>query len=300
MKRLKFLPVVLMLFACNNVTDRVVDEVISVRDPIEVTFNVKNLGVSVEDIDPPKLKSQNSSSLGEAVSSISYYIYDKNNKYVTSGTSKFEPGVDPVPDNFGRFNIKLIPDVYNVIFYAQGKGNGSFIANNFDEKFYYDSFFRVLNKEIFYWNKELSVSTTDSGFDLSLPRISGLLRINITDNLIPEVKKVTVSIREYNKWFPGITGVNSLQSADVRTFAATLGDDKMEIFDHYVVRPQNVIVTIKVLGDSDLLLGEKQLTVPIYENRKTIISGELFSLIGSKDFTITVSEEWGEDHNVPL
>ena len=74
----------------------------------------------------------------------------------------------------------------------------------------------------------------------------------------------------------------------------------MDVFDYYVTRPQNITVTIKVLGVNDVVLFEKQLTVPIYDNRRSIISGNLFSTIGNKDLTITVNDLWGEDNNINL
>ena len=74
----------------------------------------------------------------------------------------------------------------------------------------------------------------------------------------------------------------------------------MDVFDYYVTRPQNITVTIKVLGVNDVVLFEKQLIVPIYDNRRSIISGNLFSTIGNKDLTITVNDLWGEDNNINL
>ena len=84
---------------------------------------------------------------------------------------------------------------------------------------------------------------------------------------------------------------------DEKGFGFITPDDNSEkIFFHIsVLNPKSQRPKI-----NDVVLFEKQLTVPIYDNRRSIISGNLFSTIGNKDLTITVNDLWGEDNNINL
>lgn len=277
------------------------EEETPISKPISVTFNLNPLTVSVEPLSSKARVQTRAANTADVVSSISYYIYNATtSNIVAKGSSSYTPGVDDVPVDFGKVTIKLVPGTYKVIFYAQGKGKGYFYANNFSDKLYYDSYFKMSDKEVFYYTGDLTVSAESTNFDINLPRMGGLMRLNILDDLIPDVKKVTVTISEYNRWYCLGSSGTDLQYFVTNTYEATLGTTKMDVFDYYVTRPQNIAVTIKVLGVNDVVLFEKQLTVPIYDNRRSIISGNLFSTIGNKDFTITVNDLWGEDNNINL
>ncbi len=292
-----FSMLLLLLTSCSKSME---DET-PISKPISVTFNLNPLTVNVEPLSSKARVQTRAANTADVVSSISYYIYNATtSNIVAKGSSSYTPGVDAVPVDFGKVTIKLVPGTYKVIFYAQGKGKGYFYANNFSDKLYYDSYFKMSDKEVFYYTGDLTVSAESTNFDINLPRMGGLMRVNILDDLIPDVKKVTVTISEYNRWYCLGSSGTDLQYFVTNTYEATLGATKMDVFDYYVTRPQNITVTIKVLGVNDVVLFEKQLTVPIYDNRRSIISGNLFSTIGNKDLTITVNDLWGEDNNINL
>lgn len=264
---------------------------------IPITFNVSTLNV---DTQPMSRTASSGTVLGDVVNSISYYIFDSRSKLVSYGVSAFKPGVDPIPDGFGTIRVKLMPGEYKVIIYALGKGRGYFNINGINDGLNAESHFLMADKEVFYFTDNMTVGTSTTDFNINLPRISSLLRINITDDLTPDVKKVVIGFHAYEKWSFMTPGIWELTNSSPRTYNATLGETKMEEFDYYVVRPQEMLVSIKILGVNELLLGEKKITVSLYENRRTIISGELFNTIGNKDFTITVNDLWGEDNNVEI
>lgn len=295
MNRIKLLPVLFLMAACGETEN-------PTAEPVEVTFNVNGLGVTVDEMDPPVFgETRSPQPLSDAVSSISYYIFDAStSKLVKSGRSSFIPGMEPVPDDFGTVKIKIMPGKYQIIFTALGKGDGEMSINGISDGFNSDSHFSMVNREVFYLKQGLEVNTNSSNFNFHLPRISGLLRLHVTDEATPDIKRVVISIGIYERWHFMFPSLNELQRYRILNFEGVLADGKMELFEYHITRPQDVPVSIKIYGANDVLLGEKKRTAPIYENRKTIVSGELFSLIGAKDFSVTVSDEWDADYVMPL
>lgn len=46
------------------------------------------------------------------------------------------------------------------------------------------------DKEVFYYTgDQVTVSAEGTNFDINLPRMGGLMRVNILDDLIPDVEK---------------------------------------------------------------------------------------------------------------
>ena len=113
--------------------------------------------------------------------------------------------------------------------------------------------------------------------------------------------KVEYTFSDNYRWFPKNTGSYN----DSYTYQATITEGKLEVFDYYFSFPnalpsKDVKVKISVYDTSNNLLGEKSATAPIYENKRTIVSGELFSTISDKNISVTINDVWGEDVDVEL
>ena len=59
-------------------------------------------------------------------------------------------------------------------------------------------------------------------------------------------------------------------------------------------------VTLTLFDSSGAELGSTSVAVSFYQNRKTIVEGNLLDIISQKPFAITVTDDWGEDVVVPL
>lgn len=281
-----------MLFgACTNN-----DEALEKSLEIPVTFKVSTLNV---DTQPMSRATNSGAELYEVISKIGYYVYNISTfKLIKSGSSIYD---SENPDkNFGIITESLTPGSYSILFYALGKGNGSCSFVN-ASTFNYDSYFTHKDKEAFYYTGEITVESSSKTFDVELSRKSGLLRINITDDVLSTVSKVEYSFSDSYRWYPK----NSGSYNDTYTYQATITDGKLDVFDYYfsfpeVLPSQNVTVKILVYDTDNKLLGERSVTVPIYINKRTIISGELFSTISDKNISITINDIWDDDVEVKL
>lgn len=265
---------------------------------IPVTFKVSTLNVDVQ----PMTKSAISGApLDEVVNAIGYYIYSTSDyKLLKSGKVSFIPGVDPVPDNFGQFNEKLMPGDYSVIFYATGKGAGSLGFSGTDHLsngtiIYYN------DKEVFYFHDKITISSTSSSsniVEISLPRKSAMLKIDISDEVTPDVGSVKFTISDGKQWN---VYYNSNEKSIDYTFDGIITNNKLEPFEYYFSFPNaSTKVIIAIYDKNGSLYGKKELIVPTLENRRTIISGKLFSSLGSQEIIIHVDDLWGEDLEYPL
>lgn len=291
----KWMPVLFLacvLFgACNESVITDISE-----DPVTVTFNVSTLNV---DTQPMSRAATSGAELSEVVNKICYYIYkSSNSQLIKYGSSTYDAN-DP-DENFGVITESLTPGTYTTLFYALGKGNGSCSFVN-TSKFDYESYFSHKDMEVFYYTGTITVESSSTSFNVELPRKSGLLRINITDDVLSNVSKVEYTFSDNYRWFPKNTGSYN----DSYTYQATITEGKLEVFDYYFSFPnalpsKDVKVKISVYDTSNNLLGEKSVTAPIYENKRTIVSGELFSTISDKNISVTINDVWGEDVDVEL
>lgn len=286
-----FLAFVLLFGACN---ESVISEM--PEDPVTVTFNVSTLNV---DTQPMSRAATSGAELSEVVKKIRYYIYNSSNsQLIKYGSSTYD--VNDPDENFGVITESLTPGTYSIMFYVEGKGNGYCDFCN-TEPFNYESYFRYKDMEVFYYAGTITVESTSTSFDVELPRKSGLLRINITDAVLSTVSKVEFSFSDSYRWYPKSDGSYN----DSYTYQATITEGKLDVFDYYFSFPdalpsKDVKVKISVYDTSNNLLGEKSVTAPIYENKRTIVSGELFSTISDKNISVTINDVWGEDVDVEL
>ena len=286
-----FLASVLLFGACN---ESVISE--TPDDPVTVTFNVSTLNV---DTQPMSRATSSGTELSEVVSKIRYYIYNSSNtQLIKYGSSTYDAS-NP-NENFGVITESLTPGTYSIMFYAEGKGNGYCDFCN-TEPFNYESYFKYKDMEVFYYAGTITVESTSTSFNVELPRKSGLLRINITDAVLSNVSKVEFSFSDSYRWYPKSSGSYN----ESYTYQATITDGELEVFDYYFSFPDalpssNVTVKISVYDTSNSLLGEKSVTAPIYENKRTIVRGELFSTISDKNISVTINDIWGEDVEVEL
>lgn len=56
----------------------------------------------------------------------------------------------------------------------------------------------------------------------------------------------------------------------------------------------NGVLTIEVLNTGNSTMKTETISYDVYENRKTVITGELFG--GDQEFTVSIIDIWGEDN----
>ncbi|MGL4227785.1 MAG: hypothetical protein ACRCR3_03945 [Tannerellaceae bacterium] len=295
MRNLLFISALLVLLLHVSCTQEETSEVGQTEIP--VCFKVSTINV---DTQPMSRSTTSGAQIGDVVNKIVYFIFDESNKQIKYGISSFTPGTDPVPEGFGTIETNLMPGKYNVLFYALGKGSGSCSFVNSD-LFNSESYFAHNNKEVFYFTGQMTITTSSNNHSINLSRKSALLKINITDQVLPTVSKVVFSFSDSYRWYPKNSGMYKKEYS----FNGNIKDNMVDIFEYYFSFPEALIsnpvdVKVSIYDSNNLLIGEKIIPTPIYENRRTTISGDLFSTLGNQNIDITIDDIWGEDVSVPI
>lgn len=285
--------VILAAFLSGSCSDN--EQLIEPQTEISVTFNVSTLNVGTQ---PMSRATNSGADLWDVVNTIGYYIYNNTDYYLQrSGISSFVPGVEQVPDNFGQITEKLMPGSYQAVFYAIGKGNGTLTFTGTDQ-INSGTSISYKDKEVFYYHENFTVAAESNMIEINMPRKSAMLKIDITDELTSDIGKVTYTISDGCIW-------NIYYSKNNRsttyTYEASKTNNKLDLFEYYFSFPnKDASISIAIYDKSETLIGKKDLTIPLFENRRTIISGELFSSLGSNDINIIIDDVWGEDVNIPI
>lgn len=272
---------------------------------ILVSFNVSKLNVSSEDMDQsatakkaPHLvsraatESQDPKPISEVLKKIGYRITGTSNK---SGSVSYDPQTESAPDDFGKLQISLLPGEYSLLFYGIGKDSqGSFTLSESDGHNIYEG----SNTELFVYQDRVTVSSSQKDFWVPLQRKSAQIVIQITDAVPAQVAKVKYSVTVPSK-YDEYNGIYKNQVTD--ELYPTIANSKLQDLQYNVTLPHNAAtLQIDVIGTDGSSLGSTTLSVPVYQNRRSIVSGELFPLIGDKQLSVTVDDTWGDDVTVPL
>lgn len=279
---------------CTHTED---DPTISPNPPTEdlvfVTFNVNPLAVEVA---PISGSSSSGLSVGELVNTIGCAAYDESGKLVVDVFK--EHNSTEIPADFGTITATLLPGKYKLLIYGLGKGDGE-IIQSFPNEYSSDLGFRKLgDREIFYTFKDIEISHSSSNVDVSLPRISGLLKVEITDEVHPNVGKVVYTFIHYDRWEASSNkgGGNNLIKKEVN-----IVDGLLENYQYYIPFPSSTInFKISVYDKKNTVLFERNLSLPFEPNKRTIVRGKLFSSLDNKDLEIFIEDTWGEDLEYPL
>lgn len=287
--KLKKLTVLTFMLAsvlgCTNAPD----SNLNVGNEIPVTFNVSTLSVETQ---PMSRGTNSGAEIFEVIHSVGYYIYDSNSQLYRSGGISFDPETELVPENFGLFKETMQPGEYKVLFYGIGKGDGNAYWENMDS-YSSDMMLHFDNNEFFYYCQNLTIAPSSTMIEVALSRKSALLVIDIKDEVREDVSKVEYLFSRptvWNPYFEETSKSNSLK------YEAVKDGNKLKQFEYYFPFPsENINLTINIYDLSSNILGSKTMLVPLEANRKTIVTGELFSSLGDKELTIVLDDIWEED-----
>lgn len=279
---------------------------------IQVTFNVSPLSVSTGEIPGTGTGARakvatraavTGEDLGDLVKEVGYLIF-KDDMLYKRGSVSFDPETQEAPENFGTLQEKLLPASYYVVFYAYGKDGSTAKKSENGElgQFYFYENGTDDNTELYLYQGELTVSNNTTEIDVTLVRKSGLLSVQISDDPISEVAYVTYAISSYYRYYPNPRMEwYKTEYAWTYTKKSTVTGGKLPDTNIWMISPKNpTTLTISIYDNENQLLGSQEITVSLYTNRRTIVSGNLFSNLGDKPLTITINDSWGEDVNVNL
>lgn len=276
-------------------------------DEVPVTFRVSTLSVENQPMDNGTMTRAASTTsekpIGEVVNTIHYYIYNGYN-LSKSGVIEFDPENENAPEDFGTFKVNLKPGTNTAYFFAGGMGDGTFLFQSMEQNSQAMNLI-YQNKELFYYTGDFIVENKAKEFDVTVNRVCGAIRINITDEIPENVAKVEYKFKDYEEWRFSRTSYN-IPSYQNITKEASIKNNKLEQFDYYLmalpttVESENRNLSFLIYDEDDNLISERTVEITIQKNKRTVISGNLFSALTGQGFTITVNDLWDDDILVPL
>lgn len=296
MKVLKFIPLALLLLAsCSN------EEVLNQEEQsFPITFNVSSLEVDYQ----PLLRAASESSTRAGTSSPIYekfqtleYLGYKSNVQTFAGTQIYN---DSKPNDFGSVKAQAPAGTYYLGFFGVANGIGSYrisVGSVFGDNDYIET----TGREIWYKEfKEYEITTSTNNVDVEMTRKTGRITLNITDQVPDNVKKVSVEIYYLSRYRVSNGITPTYTNSTKYTADITITDSQLSTFEFNCFPTADAIVNLYMYDSNNTELDKREVRCAVYENRKTIITGELFNNVSGKGFTITVSDDWGEDNIVEI
>ena len=280
---------IFMIASCSEDT-----EVDQVKDPkmVDVTFNVKTFDVSDEPI------TRAATPAASVLERIEYMLLNTADDKSIKGQQIFAEA----QSTFGKITLRIPEGNYKVFFWGVGKdgvdGNAKMTFTSVP--FRYDNRIEASNKDIFYKHVEQqTINGQTSNVDMELARKTAKITIRINDKKPADVDHFEVLVMYQQYWFP----FGSSQKGNITSHSpkVQIGSDG-SIGEMYAYSFPDLQTKVRfLLFDADnKIIGDAEVNAPTYQNRNTIVRGNLFDLIGGKDFDVTVNDIWGEDNIIEM
>ena len=256
-----------------------------------VTIHVNDFSITQSEFPDTGTRSVNDVKDYDAVKAVTLALYDGNTQVYCSTQIKDKTNNYTT---FGQYDCSLPVGTYTLVAIGRGCFDGDEFTLTSPTAACYTS---DRARETFCRVQTVSVtSTAPLGISVTMSRVIAQLEIKSTDGRSAGVKKFRTTYPNGSKSFNPTTGlatddagfkvINSPsakagETVDFGSFVFLSGDEaKMDI-------------TIEALDDNDLVLFNKVIAdVPFKRNRKTVLSGVMFTPGGNSAASIKLDTEW--------
>lgn len=251
------------------------------------THEIKlNVGAMEIDYKPLSRGITDPTELGSKIKSIGYVVF-RNGVYFSMGTQTFASS----PTTFGQLTVQVPSGECDVRIagYGEGTNNSYFGVNNTSWGIWGEQ------REVYYASIPGVNITNNTTYEANLTRKTGAITIKIKDaNNAPSYfggLRISYDLPTY--WYMNSNGASEYRKGS-KVFSGTASNFP-EIFMHTWPHTSGTL-TLEVLNTGNSTIKTKKITYDVYENRKTVITGELFG--GDQDFTVSITDAWGDDNIV--
>lgn len=239
---------------------------------VEVKFNVQALGVNVQPMNSPMLRSSDTRvSASSILTNIQYYL--KN-----TVTGKAYLGEQRISDigatEFGNISLWIPAGNYELFFFGYGVTNPMGTASMYVQSDYNRTMINLKNKDSFFLKSEKAIDTEDNQIDVNLSRLNGKLIIRLKDDVPSEIKKIKARMTYlplFNTQNETVTYEGSSGVASVMESYLTIENGSVNEFGFYLLPQSGRTLTLTVYDESDNELGACSVTASFYRNKKTIV-----------------------------
>lgn len=276
----------LALVSCSNDNEFTPEE-----KACEVVFSVSALGVEVEPM------SRASVPASDVLTNIHYYIKNKTTNQVFTGTQVSSSA------DFGTIKLWLSAGTYEATFFGYGANNTSGSATMYVHKDSDSPRISLKNKDSFIYTDDISIGESTTNVDVNLTRLNGALIVRLNDEIPSEIGDIKVSFNYFPEWLISserATYEGNFGESTAHSEKLTIKNSAVEEYAFYILPQSERTIKLTIYDTANKELGSASVVVSFYQNKKTIIEGNILDIITQKPFAITVSDEWGDDVVVPL
>lgn len=296
MKKFFFLAAIALLAAsCSNEN---VNEVINNGEQATapVTVRVSDFSISQEDLSSGSTRAAVSPASYNDVGAIDLAFYSGETEvYKTTQVRG-----DGTYTTFGEFSCNLPVGSYTMVVVGRGWFDGDVFTLTSPTAAGYTT---ERARETFCYTQAVNITNTNAvNLNATLNRIIAQLQIMSTDNRVGGVKKIRTTYSAGAKSFNPSTGLATSNTGFAVTNSPTAAVGSTVNFGSFVFLAsdeQKVNITIEVLDDNEDVMFTKYVTnVPLKRNRKTILSGPVFTETALTSAAFQLETSWIEDHTV--
>ena len=197
--------------------------------------------------------------------------------------------------DFGHFNISLPAGLYTLMIVAHS-GESSATTTNLRKI----TFNGKVTDTFHYADSLFEVHETNSPVEVTLERVVGMFRLDITDSIPTEVSRLKFYYTGGSSTLDGLTGIGCVNSrqTEYRNVTSDVSFYEVYTFTHNPEKPITMTITAQDANESTV--SERKFeNIGISKNKITRYQGDFFnsSTTTSKDFNISMTADpnWIEE-----
>lgn len=302
--------VLCMVSCANNDAD-----IAPTDDLVQMQFNVNALNVDNEPMNAKRAPGAtraagdtgtDGTETGETATPLSSKVNEINYIIQNVSTGKTYQGKQTptdAGDEFGTIKLWIAPGTYKTFITAQNivDGDGGTFLTGLKYDGYSFAYIYNINRDVFYYlDKQLTISKDMPSVDVNMSRENGKVVLQLTDDFPEEIKSIKLTFSVQPAWNCESSSTYNLQFPPKQEITLPVKDGKVAEWGFFMHPGKDHTLTIAMIDADDNELGTTNVTYSIYQNRRTIIHGNLTDVIKQKPFVITISDDWGTDVDVPL
>ena len=199
-------------------------------------------------------------------------------------------------ETFGEFTTSLPLGNYTMVVIANGGSNIPTLSGATEA-----SYGENVVGDTFATSQAVNINSLDAvNLTATLDRIVAFLAVNSTDGRIEQAKKIRITTTTGSRSFNPTTGLATVNSgiiANITQPEAVGTVTRSAVLLFLASDEQSADVTLEILDADDQVLVQKTVTnVPLKRNRRTILSGALYSATASSG-SFQVNDEWLSNYN---
>ena len=157
------------------------------------------------------------------------------------------------------------------------------------------------DKEAYGFQQDITVASgTTINSQITLPRIVGMLCIQISGEIPDVIKRVHIEHR-YEPEMNLSSGetIELSVSKSVSKDLTITDTNTLEEYSRYMFA-DDMTVYIITYDEENNQVSRMDIPVKVYKNRRTIIKGDSKTLLNETPFEVSIEDAWGNDNIIPL